>query len=101
MATVYVDSESIGPKWPTACRKAAAQLNQLFKQNSIGVALDFAGKGGPRISVRTDPSITGTFHGHTHAETISGQLQERGGEAPGQSDDPARRGASARAVPAR
>jgi hypothetical protein len=75
MTTVYVHLGSIGPKWPAACRTAAAHLNQLFKQNSIGVSLAFAGKGGPRISVRTDSSITGTFHGHTHAETIPGQLQ--------------------------
>jgi hypothetical protein len=74
MARVYVDLGSIGPKWPSACRTAAAHLDQLFKQNLIGVSLAFAGKGGPRIAVRTDPSITGTFHGHTHAETTSGQL---------------------------
>jgi hypothetical protein len=74
MAAVYVDLGSIGPKWPTACRTAAAHLNQLFNQNSIGVSLAFAGKGGPRIAVRTDPSITGTFHGHTQTQTTSGQL---------------------------
>jgi hypothetical protein len=61
VAAVYVDLGSIGPKWPTACRTAAAHLNQLFKQNSIGVSLAFAGKGGPRITVQTDPSITGRF----------------------------------------
>ncbi|HWY83248.1 MAG TPA: hypothetical protein VNY10_15215 [Roseiarcus sp.] len=74
MAAVYVDLGSIGSKWPTACRTAVAHLNQLFTQNSIGVSLALIGKGGPRIAVRTDPSITGTFHGHTRTETTSGQL---------------------------
>jgi predicted Zn-dependent protease len=74
MAAVFVDLGSIGSKWPTACRTAVAHLNRLFTQNSIGVSLALIGKGGPRIAVRTDPSITGTLHGHTRTETTSGQL---------------------------
>jgi hypothetical protein len=75
MAAVYVDLGSIGPKWPAACRTAVAHLNKLFKQNSIGVSLALIGQGGPRIMVQTDASITGTLHGHTQTQTISGQLQ--------------------------
>ena len=74
MAAVYVDLGSIGPEWPTACRTAVAHLNQLFTQNSIGVSLAFAGKGGPRIAVRTDPRSKGRFTAHLATETTSGQL---------------------------
>jgi hypothetical protein len=74
MAAVYVDLGSIGPKWPTACRRAVAHLNELFSQNAIGVSLALIGQGAPRITVRTDPSIKGTLHGHTQTKTTSGQL---------------------------
>ena len=74
MATVYVDLGSIGPKWPTACRRSVAHLNQLFTQISISVSLALIGQGAPRITVRTDPSIKGTLHGHTQTKTTSGQL---------------------------
>src|ERR1700679_4201618 len=74
MAAGYVGIGSSGRKWPTACWAAVAHLNQLFTQNSIGVSLALIGKGGPRITVQTDPSIKGTLHGHTRTETTSGQL---------------------------
>jgi hypothetical protein len=75
MATVYVDLGSLGSKWPAACRKAVARLNQLFKDNSIGASLALIGEGAPRIAVKTDAAIKGTLHGHTQTRTTeSGQL---------------------------
>jgi hypothetical protein len=74
MAAVCVDLGSIGSKWPTACRRAVARLNQLFAQNAIGVSLALIGQGAPRITVRTDPAIKGTLHGHTQTKTTSGVL---------------------------
>lgn len=76
MAAVKVTLGDIGSAWAKACKQAVADLNVLFKQNGIPVALATSGAEGPTITVKTDPGILGTMtHGQTTAETTgSGKL---------------------------
>jgi hypothetical protein len=76
MATVSVRLGAIDSRWKNACQAAIKDLNALFKQKGVNVALSTSGTSGPGISVTTDSSIIGTaVHGRTSAETTgSGQL---------------------------
>jgi hypothetical protein len=69
MTKVSVKLSSVGPHWSMACQKAVSDLNNLFKQNKIGVSFVMGGSQGPTITVKTDPSIQGTLvHGNTSAQ---------------------------------
>jgi len=76
MATVNIQLGDIGDRWTGACRKAAADLNALFRRNEIGVVFSIGGTGGPTITVATDPAILGSaVHGRNTTTTDgSGRL---------------------------
>jgi len=69
MTQVSVKLSGVGPHWTMACQKAVNDLNGLFKQSKINVALTMSGSQGPIITVKTDPNIQGNaVHGHTTAQ---------------------------------
>jgi hypothetical protein len=68
MAAVNIKLGDIGSLWTAACKQAVKDLNLMFRQKGIKVALAVNGTG-PTIAVKTDPAILGSaVHGRTRAE---------------------------------
>ena len=70
--TVSVKLGALDSHWKNACQAAIKDLNALFRQKGLNVALSTSPASGPTISVRTDPAIAGTaVHGQTSAATTA------------------------------
>ena len=70
MTTVSVQLVDVGSHWSRACEKAVITLNDLFRRNSVPVALAIGRSSVPIITVKIDRSIQGNaVHGRTTAES--------------------------------